>query len=173
MCIRDSSTVLPGAIGAVTGPPFTITDDNTKVGWNIGTYIQDEWKLTQQLTLNAGLRFDQLYQFVDANQLSPRIALLYKPLAGTSIHVGYARYFTPPYQAQAVTSNIALFTNTTNQPEVPLNDPVKPERSNYYDVGIDQTVLPAVSYTHLDVYKRQCYSRVWTAWGWRWVNVCY
>jgi outer membrane receptor protein involved in Fe transport len=143
--VSNISTVLPGAIGAVTGPPFAITDDNTKVGWNIGTYIQDEWKLTQQLTLNAGLRFDQLYQFVDANQLSPRIALLYKPLAGTSIHVGYARYFTPPYQAQAVTSNIALFTNTTNQPEVPLNDPVKPERSNYYDVGIDQTVLPGLT----------------------------
>jgi len=142
--VSNISTVLPGAIGAVTGPPFAITDDNTKLGWNIGTYIQDEWKLTQELTLNAGLRFDQLYQFVDANQVSPRIALLYKPLAGTTIHVGYARYFTPPYQAQAVTSNIALFTNTTNQPEVPFNDPVKPERSNYYDVGIDQTVLPGL-----------------------------
>ena len=57
----------------------------------------------QQLTLNAGLRFDQLYQYVDANQLSPRLALVYKPFAGTSIHAGYARYFTPPYQAQAGT----------------------------------------------------------------------
>jgi len=103
------------------------------LGWNIGTYIQDEWRLTRELTLNAGLRFDQLYQFVDANQFSPRLALIYKPFPGTSIHAGYARYFTPPYQAQATQSNLALFTNTTNQPEVPLNDPVKPERSNYYD----------------------------------------
>jgi outer membrane receptor protein involved in Fe transport len=71
--------------------------------------------------------------------------LVYKPVAGTSIHAGYARYFTPPYQAQATQSNIALFTNTTNQPEVPLNDPVKPERSNYYDVGVDQTVLPGLT----------------------------
>ena len=59
------------------------------------------------------------------------------------IHAGYARYFTPPYQAQATQSNIALFANTTNQPEVQLADPVKPERSHYFDVGIDQTVLPA------------------------------
>jgi hypothetical protein len=22
-------------------------------------------------------------------------------------------------------------------------------------------------------YYDSCYSRVWTAWGWRWVNVCY
>jgi outer membrane receptor protein involved in Fe transport len=118
-----------------------VTDVNSKVGWNIGTYVQDEWRLTNQLTLNAGLRFDQLYQFVDADQISPRAALIYKPFDGTSIHAGYARYFTPPYQAQATQSNLALFTNTTNQPEVALDDPVKPERSHYFDVGVDQTVL--------------------------------
>jgi outer membrane receptor protein involved in Fe transport len=127
-------------------PPVTITDDNSKLGWNIGVYIQDEWKITDQLTLNSGVRFDQLYQFVDANQLSPRFALVYKPFAGTAFHAGYARYFTPPYQAQAVQSNIALFTNTTNAPEVPPPyNPVKPERSSYYDVGIDQTVLPGLT----------------------------
>jgi outer membrane receptor protein involved in Fe transport len=143
--INNIYTVLPGSPGAVTGPPFDITDSNSLLGWNIGAYIQDEWKLTNQITLNAGLRFDQLYQYVDANQLSPRLALVYKPFEGTTFHAGYARYFTPPYQAQAYTANIALFTNTTNQPEVPLADPVKPERSNYYDVGVDQVVLPGLT----------------------------
>ncbi|HTV31059.1 MAG TPA: TonB-dependent receptor [Xanthobacteraceae bacterium] len=143
--INNIYTVLPGSPGAVTGPPFVINDDNSKLGWNIGTYIQDEWKLTNQLMLNAGLRFDQLYQYVDANQLSPRLALIYKPFDGTTFHVGYARYFTPPYQAQAYSANIALFNNTTNQPDVPLADPVKPERSNYYDVGVDQVVLPGLT----------------------------
>jgi outer membrane receptor protein involved in Fe transport len=94
-----------------------------------------------------------LYQFVDANQFSPRVALVYKPFSGTTFHAGYARYFTPPYQAQAVTSNIALFTNTTNQPEVPLADPVKPERSNYYDVGVDQTIAPGLD-AGLDFYYK-------------------
>ena len=135
---------MPGDIGAVTGAPFTVTDRTSLLGWNIGTYIQDEWKLTNQLTLNAGLRFDQLYQFVDANQFSPRFALIYKPFCGTSLHAGYARYFTPPYQAQATQSNIALFANTTNQPDIPIADPVKPERAHYFDVGIDQTVLPGL-----------------------------
>ena len=143
--INNTYTVLPGSPGAVTGPPFIITDDNSKLGWNIGTYVQDEWKLTNQLMLNAGLRFDQLYQYVDANQLSPRLALVYKPFEGTTFHAGYARYFTPPYQAQAYTANIAEFNNTTNQPDVPLADPVKPERSNYYDIGFDQVVLPGLT----------------------------
>ena len=43
------------------------------------------------------------------------------------------------------TANIALFNNTTNQPDMPLADPVKPERSNYYDVGVDQVVLPGLT----------------------------
>jgi outer membrane receptor protein involved in Fe transport len=143
--VSDISTVLPGAVGAVTGPPFTIADKSSLLGWNIGVYIQDEWKLTDQLTLNTGLRFDPLYQYVDANQLSPRAALVYKPLDGTTLHAGYARYFTPPYQAQAAQSNIALFANTTQQPDVPLDDPVKPERSHYFDVGVDQVVLPGLT----------------------------
>jgi outer membrane receptor protein involved in Fe transport len=143
--VTNSSTVMPGDVGAVTGPAFNITDQSSLLGWNMGAYVQDEWKLTNQLTLNTGLRFDQLFQYVDANQFSPRVALVYKPFDGTSIHAGYARYFTPPYQAQAVSSNIALFTNTTNQPEVQLADPVKPERSHYFDVGVDQTVLPGLT----------------------------
>jgi outer membrane receptor protein involved in Fe transport len=151
--VSDVATVLPGAVGAVTGGPETITDDNSKLGWNMGVYVQDEWKLTDKLTLNWGLRFDQLYQYVDANQLSPRIALIYKPMDSTTLHAGFARYFTPPYQAQAAQSNIALFNNTTNQPQVPLDDPVKPERSSYYDVGVDQKLLPGLT-MGLDAYYK-------------------
>ena len=142
--VSNVSTVMPGDIGAVTGPAFAVTDKTSLLGWNLGGYVQDEWRLTNQLTLNVGLRFDQLYQFVDANQFSPRAALVYKPFTDTTIHAGYARYFTPPYQAQATQSNIALFANTTNQPDQFLNDPVKPERSHYFDVGVDQIVLPGL-----------------------------
>ena len=152
--VTNTSVVMPGAIGAVIGPAFPITDPTSLLGWNIGGYVQDEWKLTDQLILNTGLRFDQLFQFVDANQFSPRAALVYKPLAGTTVHAGYARYFTPPYQAQATQSNIALFANTTNQPEVTLADPVKPERSHYFDVGVDQTVLPGLD-IGLDAYYKE------------------
>ena len=98
--INNVYTVLSG-VRCGHRPAIHITDSNSELGWNIGTYIQDEWKLTSELTFNAGLRFDQLYQYVDANQLSPRLALIYKPFTGTTLHAGYARYFTPPYQAQA------------------------------------------------------------------------
>jgi outer membrane receptor protein involved in Fe transport len=152
--VSNISTVFPGDVGAVTGPPFSITDQTSLLGWNLGTYVQDEWKITNQLTLNAGIRFDQLYQFVDANQFSPRLALVYKPLQGTTIHVAYSRYFTPPYQAQATQSNIALFAGTTGAPDITQADPVKPERSNYFDAGIDQTVAPGLN-MGIDLYYKQ------------------
>jgi outer membrane receptor protein involved in Fe transport len=155
--VSNVSTVLP--VDPITGmvppgaAPFNITDQTSLLGWNVGAYVQDEWRLTNQLTVNMGLRFDQLYQFVDANQLSPRFAVVYKPFEGTSVHAGYARYFTPPYQAQATQSNVALFANTTNQPDQFTADPVKPERSHYLDAGIDQTVLPGLT-MGLDAYYK-------------------
>jgi outer membrane receptor protein involved in Fe transport len=153
--VTNVSTVLPvdPNTGAISPTPFTVTDANSLLGWNIGTYVQDEWRLSNALTLNLGLRFDQLYQFVDANQFSPRAALVWKPIDGTTIHGGYARYFTPPMQAQATTSNLALVNNTTNQPAVPYANPVLPERSHYFDVGVDQRLLPGLD-AGLDTYYK-------------------
>jgi len=153
--VSNISTVLPvdPGSGAISPTPFTVNDSHSLLGWNLGAYVQDEWKLTKQLTLNYGIRFDQLYQFVDANQFSPRAAFVYKPFDGTTLHAGYARYFTPPMQAQATQANLALFNNTTNQPAVPNNDPALPERSHYFDVGIDQKLLPGLA-VGLDVYYK-------------------
>jgi outer membrane receptor protein involved in Fe transport len=124
------------------GPPATVFDSSSKTGWLIGTYLQDEWRITNQLTLNAGLRFDQMYQYVDANQLSPRVSLTWKPYDGTTFHAGYARTFTPPPQVVAAPVNLALVQNTTQQPAVSANDPVLPERANVYDVGVVQKIPP-------------------------------
>jgi outer membrane receptor protein involved in Fe transport len=128
--------------GTPFAPPVTIFDSSSKTGWLIGTYIQDEWRITNQLTLNAGLRFDQMYQYVDANQLSPRVSLTWTPFDGTIFHAGYARNFTPPPQVVAAPVNLALVQNTTQQPTANLQDPVLPERSHVFDVGVVQKVWP-------------------------------
>ena len=105
-------------------------------------YAQDEWRLTDQLTLNGGLRFDQMDSYVATNQLSPRISLTYKPFVGTTFHAGYARYFTPPEQALAAPTNLALLSNTTAAPEVNQSSPVRPERSDYFDAGVSEDCCP-------------------------------
>ena len=123
------------------GPPVSITDNVSKTGVLMGVYAQDEWKLTNQFTINAGLRFDQMEQFVSANQFSPRLSFTYKPFEDTTFHAGYARYFTPPVLVEAAPANISLFNNTTGAaPAGQANDPVLPERSHYFDAGADQKI---------------------------------
>jgi outer membrane receptor protein involved in Fe transport len=141
--VDNSSTVQPCTACDGSDPPMapvTIADDVSKLGWLAGVYAQDEWKLTNQLTMNAGLRFDQMWQFTDANQLSPRLSFTYKPFEYTTFHAGYARYFTPPVLVEAAPANIALFANTTGAPSGSGTNPVLPERSNYFDAGVDQKI---------------------------------
>ena len=123
-------------------PPVTIFDSSSKLGWLFGSYVQDEWKITNNLTLNAGLRFDQMWQYVDANQLSPRISLTWVPQEGTTVHAGYARTFTPPQQVIAAPTNLALLQGTVINPLVQQNDPVLPERAHIFDAGVVQKVWP-------------------------------
>jgi outer membrane receptor protein involved in Fe transport len=121
-------------------PPVTIYDSSSKLGWLFGAYVQDEWRITNNLTLNAGLRFDQMWQYVDANQFSPRISLTWVPQEGTVVHAGYARTFTPPQQVIAAPTNIALFQGTVAAPAVTQNDPVLPERASVFDAGVVQKI---------------------------------
>jgi outer membrane receptor protein involved in Fe transport/opacity protein-like surface antigen len=139
----DNTSLVQSIMPPSPEPPgtiFPITDDVAKVGWLAGVYAQDEWKITNQLTMNAGLRFDQMWQYVDANQLSPRLSFTYKPFENTTIHAGYARYFTPPVLVEAAPSNVALFAGTSGAPSNFGNSPVLPERSHYFDAGVDQKV---------------------------------
>jgi outer membrane receptor protein involved in Fe transport len=141
--VGNTSLVEPCMIcdGSDNGQPFPITDNVSKLGVLMGVYAQDEWKLTNQFTINTGLRFDQMEQFISANQFSPRFSATYKPFENTTFHAGYARYFTPPVLVEAAPANIALFNNTTGAASAgATNDPVLPERSNYYDVGVDQKI---------------------------------
>ncbi len=160
---------------AFTDAPTTLTDQTSKLGWLYAVYLQDEWKITNQLTINAGLRFDQMDEYVSANQLSPRFNVVYKPLDGTTFHAGYARYFTPPPQTIAAPVNLALFQSKANI--TPLNpfgglnsgappnageDPVLPERANVYDAGVTQVFshgcepMPSGHFTKAASVNRQC-----------------
>jgi hypothetical protein len=140
--VQNFSTVEPCTVcdGSDNGAPEGLLDSTSKVGWLIGVCAQDELKITNQLTMNPGLRFDQMFQYVDANQLSPRISFTYKPSENTTWHAGYARYFTPPVLVEAAPANIALFRNTTGSPTQFLEDPVLPERSHYFDTGVSQKI---------------------------------
>jgi outer membrane receptor protein involved in Fe transport len=140
--VGNTSLVVPctACDGTDTGAPETIVQNTGITGYLAGVYLQDEWKLTNQLTMNYGARFDQMWEYVDANQLSPRVSFTYKPFQYTTLHAGYARYFTPPVLVEAAPFNPSLYTGTSAASSVTQASPVQPERSNYFDAGADQLI---------------------------------
>jgi outer membrane receptor protein involved in Fe transport len=141
--IGTATLVFPvDAIGNQTGIiPERIVDNSGKYGYFYGFYLQDEWKPFDQLTINFGGRLDFVNAFVNENQLSPRINLVYTPLPGTTVHAGYARYFTPPPLENVDQSTIAKFTGTSNESAITKNSAVTSERAHYFDVGATQKLM--------------------------------
>jgi opacity protein-like surface antigen len=164
--IKTMSTVQAlDSNGNAIDQPFNILDGSNKFGWQLGAYIQDEWKLTEKLLFNYGVRFDQMFQYVDANQFSPRASFSYKPWWSTVFHLGYMRTFTPPPQVLGRVAQAQLFNGTTQgPPTVPdATTPtgqilaqlgqtpgqtlqnigsILPERAHVIDAGFVQQLLP-------------------------------
>jgi outer membrane receptor protein involved in Fe transport len=122
--------------------PFVINDNTNKMGYLYGVYLQDEWKPFDKLTINAGGRFDVVNAYANESQLSPRLNLVWQPTKTTTLHAGYARYFTPPPLELVEQTSVNKFVNTTNASQVTLSSPVKSERSHYFDAGITQKITP-------------------------------
>jgi len=142
--VNTSNLVFPvDDMGSQTSSmPFDIPDNSSKTGYLYGIYLQDEWKITQQLTLNFGGRFDVVNAYVDESQFSPRINLVYQPADKTTLHLGYARYFTPPPLELVQQGSVAKFTGTTNASEITDSSAVKSERAHYFDIGVTQKITP-------------------------------
>ncbi len=143
--------------GNESSGPFAIQQNDYPNANFGGVYLQDEWKIVQPLTLNAGGRFDVYKSDTDTeNQVSPRANLVYKPWDITTLHGGYSRYFTPPPLETVPTANIAQFAGTSAA--VPVTVPfntVKAERANYYDLGLSQKVpqVPGLTFGVDGYYK--------------------
>lgn len=151
-----TSSVLPvAADGAVGSVPESIIQDSGKTQFTYSIYLQDEWKLTDALTLNYGLRGDDVNGYRDERQLSPRVNLVWLPWTGMTTHIGYARYFNPaPFELVGATT-VSKFQNTTAASEVTSDSTPYAERQQYYDVGAQQKLLGNHVTLGVDVFYRQ------------------
>ncbi|HEY1589050.1 MAG TPA: TonB-dependent receptor, partial [Rhodanobacter sp.] len=119
--------------------PFNIFTGDQITARTWSAYVQDEWSIGQNWTVNYGLRGDQYQAFnTTASQLSPRLGMVWQASGSTTVHAGYSRYFTPPATELISSTDLAAFTGTTNAVKNYGDNTPLAERSNYFDAGVSQ-----------------------------------
>ncbi|GKS58142.1 hypothetical protein YTPLAS18_16690 [Nitrospira sp.] len=73
----------------------------------LGLFVQDEWKMTQIVTLAAGVRYD-IDTFIDPT-ISPRVALLVSPVPDHTFRISGSVAYRPPTMFE---TNQALLVTT-------------------------------------------------------------
>jgi outer membrane receptor protein involved in Fe transport len=157
---NNTSLVFPADVdGNQTGDtPIVIVDNAPHItAKTYGVYLQDEWNLTDKLTMNYGLRADEVDAYVHEGQISPRLGFVYQATDSTVLHAGYARYFTPPPTELISPTDIALFQGTTNQLPTNVNAETLSERSHYFDIGVSQKIGDGLT-LGLDGYYRKVHN---------------
>jgi catecholate siderophore receptor len=141
----DTSLSDPNAFASYN-EPLTWTDRNTNHLEDIAASLFDTIKFTPQWELTGGLRYDHLdSSYNDPGPLTPssfarvddeiswRLALVYKPVPYGSFYAGYGTSFNPSIQGVSDgASNDALAANTANLP---------PEEDISYEIGTKWDVL--------------------------------
>jgi hypothetical protein len=139
--------------GFLAGTPnaYSIIDGNPRMGlrrteWQ--SYVQDDWRIRPNLTLNLGLRYEfntmptevagripsQYLLQTDRNNFAPRFGLAYTPFRNTVIRAGYGIFFNV-----LETSFIGL--TRFNPPTLRTFDAVNPVMPNL--LAQAQTGLPS------------------------------
>jgi outer membrane receptor protein involved in Fe transport len=156
-----TSVVLPvDAGGVVVTTPQSIIEDGGKTQFTYSVYLQDEWKLTPDLTLNYGLRGDDVNGYRDERQLSPRVNIVWLPWRGMTLHAGYARYFNPAPFELVGTQTVSRFQNTTAASQITTDTTPYAERQNYFDVGGQQKLLGSHVTLGVDVFYRKSHNLI-------------
>jgi hypothetical protein len=130
-----------------------ILDSSHKTSFSYSAYVQDEWKALDTVTVNPGVRFDVVNGYTTGNQISPRLNTVWKATTTTTVHAGYASYFTPPPQELVSTSDLSLYAGTSGAPVSTGNDPIKNERAQYLDAGVTQDVFTGLK-VGVDLYYK-------------------
>jgi hypothetical protein len=121
------------------------------------TFIQDNFSPVRNLTINAGLRFDNAHMLVSDHQWAPRIAgVYYIPQTATAFRASFNRLFMAPQVENLLLSGseqarqLSPFAGTASA----AGAPVRAEQISAYDVGISQAFRRLLR-LDVDYWRRQ------------------
>lgn len=112
-------------------------DDRDSNVW--GLYAQEEFRLIDSVLLNAGLRYDRYGFDATTSNVSPRLALIFTPLDGSTVKVLYGEAFRAPSAYELYYDDGGYF----NKAALTL----KPELMRSTEVVLEQRFLRAWHFT--------------------------
>jgi outer membrane receptor for ferrienterochelin and colicins len=75
--------------------PFQSFLNSNRHGWRAGVYVQDEYRITDHLLINAGLRLDY-HHMINSLQLNPRVGLIWDITPAFTTKLLYSSAFRAP-----------------------------------------------------------------------------
>jgi outer membrane receptor for ferrienterochelin and colicins len=106
-----------------------LNDKRDSIIWAF--YIQDEYRILNNLILNAGLRYDNYETF--GSTTNPRLALIYNPFEKTTFKLLYGKAFRAP-------SAYELYYQASGSGGQKLNPDLKAETINTYELIYEQFI---------------------------------
>lgn len=150
----DTSLVFPAdSSGAqISDTPITVVNNAHATNILGGLYVNDLWRIDDQLSANVGLRWDGLTGFTHHNQVDPTANLSYLVTPDTTLHGGFARYMqVPSFQGISPTAS-AAFANTTAAGPPGIATPLT-EDDYEWDVGVVHRLTPSVTVSEDNYYE--------------------
>ena len=155
--VAEDGTVFPNPVLQFTAAnPFLFNDQRTGRTWS--GFVQDRFSPFKNLTLDAGIRFDDYKLLVHEHAFSPRIGLAYLiPSTQTVFRVSYNRLFQPPpaenllLASSAQAAQLSPLAVTTGQSGV---QPIFSDTEHVFEAGIQQQFTKFARLT-LSAYNKQ------------------
>ena len=151
---NDRSLVFPVDSNGdqASSTPLTVVNNTRATNLLLGVYVNDLWRVTERLTLNLGLRFDDITGFTNSSQLNPTANVMYAVSSHTTVHAGVARYLEVPSFQGISPAASAVFAATTAGGPPGISTPLT-EDDVEWDVGIVASLSPRITVSQDNYYE--------------------
>src|SRR6185436_18723061 len=137
----ENGTIFPNPVLLFTASnPFVFRDKRT--GRMGSVFVQDRFSPFKNLTLDAGIRFDDYKLLISDHGFSPRIGIAYLiPRSQTVLRLSYNRLFQPPPAENlllASSVDAARLSPLAVTSGVTAVKPILPDREHVFEAGVQQ-----------------------------------